>query len=190
METQKITNLLGSSEELNSKFATIKWYIINDQNNGQYTTGDENGTIIKFETKVIKPNLCDYSDGYGLVTGNITAAGGSANTKVALKNCGVFRRCVTHINDEYIETAEHLDVAMNMYNLLRYSDNYADSSGSLWQFKRDKLNVNTNADITVDNSISLKYKSSYLGTPTAAGALNGVKIAIPLKYVSNFFSIA
>ena len=41
---------------------------------------------------------------------------------------------------------------MPMYNLLEYSDNYTDSSGSLWQFKRDELNVNTNADITVDNS--------------------------------------
>ena len=37
-------------------------YIANDQNNGQYGNGDENGTTIKFETKVIKSNLCDYSD--------------------------------------------------------------------------------------------------------------------------------
>ena len=42
METQKIVNLLDSSEESNSKFATRKWYIINDQNNGQYGEGNEN----------------------------------------------------------------------------------------------------------------------------------------------------
>ena len=45
-------------------------------------------------------------------------------------------RCVTHINDEHVETAENLDIIMLMYNLLEYSDNYADSSGSIYQFKR------------------------------------------------------
>ena len=50
---------------------------------------------IKFGTKVIKSNLCDYSDAYILVTGNITAKGSNANTKVAFKNCAPFRRCVT-----------------------------------------------------------------------------------------------
>ena len=73
METQKIVNLLNDSEELNSKFATIKWYIINNQNNGQYGRGNENenGSTIKFETKVIKPSLCDYPDTYILLTGHI-----------------------------------------------------------------------------------------------------------------------
>ena len=50
-----------------------------------YGDGDENGTTIKFETKVIKSNLCDYSDAYILVTGDITATGGDANTKLHLK---------------------------------------------------------------------------------------------------------
>ena len=31
---------------------------------------------------------------------------------------------------------------MPMYNFFEYSDNYADSSGSLWQFKRDEQNMN------------------------------------------------
>ena len=131
METQKIVNLLNGSDNESSKFATRKWYIINDQNNGQYGTGDENGTTIKFETKVIKSNLCDHSDAYILLTGNITATGGNANTSVAFKNCAPFTRCVTHINDEHVETAENLDIIMPMYNLIEYSDNYADSSGSL-----------------------------------------------------------
>ena len=43
-------------------FATKKWHIINDQNNRQYRKGNENDLTIKFETKVIKTNLCDYSD--------------------------------------------------------------------------------------------------------------------------------
>ena len=53
METQKIVNLLNGSDNEFSKFATRKWYIINDLNNGQYGEGDENGTTFKFETKVI-----------------------------------------------------------------------------------------------------------------------------------------
>ena len=80
---------------------------------------------------MIKPFLCDYSDAHILVTGNITAKGGNVNTKVAFKNCAPFRRCVTHINDENVETAENLNIIMPMYNLLEYSDSYADSSGTL-----------------------------------------------------------
>ena len=71
METQEIVNLLSSSDNESSKFATRKWYIINDQNNEQYGRGNENDSTIKFETKVIKPNLCNYSDVYVLVTGDI-----------------------------------------------------------------------------------------------------------------------
>ena len=97
METQKIANLLNDSDNKSSKFATRKWCIINDQNNGQCGSGDENGSTIKFETKVIKPNLCYYSDAYILVTGSITVTGGNYDSKVAFKNCAPFTRCVTHI---------------------------------------------------------------------------------------------
>ena len=71
---------------------------------------------IKFEIKFIKPNLCDYSDAYIFVPGNITAEGGDANTKAAFKNFAPFTRCVTHIHDAHVETAENLD----MYNLFEY----------------------------------------------------------------------
>ena len=72
-----------------------------------------------------------------------------------------------------------------MYNLteIEYSDNYSDTSGSLWQFKRDKIE---DADLTVDgnhipnNSSSFKYKSSLITNR------NGLKIAVPLKCLSNF----
>ena len=126
-------------------------YIINNQNNGQYNTGDKNGTTIKFKTKVIKSSICDYSDAYIFVTGNITATGGNANTNVSFKNCAPFTRCVTHINDEHVETAENLDTIIPLYNLLEYSDNYEDSSGSLWQFKRDEQDI-TAAGIPNANS--------------------------------------
>ena len=83
-----------------------------DQNNGQYRRREENGndSTIKFETKVIKPNLCDYSDAYILVTGEIKVAAVAVDTNVAFKNCAPFTRCATHINDEHVKTAENLDI--------------------------------------------------------------------------------
>ena len=77
------------------------------------------------------------------------------DTKVTFKNCAPFTRYVTHINDEHIDTAENLDIIMLMYNLIEYSDNYSETSGSLWQFKRDKQNMNNNGnpvDVTTANS--------------------------------------
>ena len=104
METQKIANILGNADNESLKFATRKWYVINDQNNTDYGDGDEiNGTTIKFETKVIKSNLCDYSDAYILVTGDITATGGDGNAKVEFKSCAPFTKCVTHKNDEHVD---------------------------------------------------------------------------------------
>ena len=122
MESQKIINLLDSSDNESQKFATKRWYIINDQNTGNNAYGNgEDGTTIKSETKVIKPNLCDYSDAYILVIGNIQNK--TANSVVAFKNCAPFRTCDVTINDEHIEKAEDLDIVMPMYNLLEYSDN-------------------------------------------------------------------
>ena len=98
-EIQKIANLLGSDDSESSKFATRKWYVINDQNNTNYGERNEDGTTVKFETQVIKSNLCDYSDAYILVTGDITVTGGDANTRVAFKTCAPFTKCISHIND-------------------------------------------------------------------------------------------
>ena len=190
METQKIVNLLNDSGKESSKFATKKWYIINNQNNGQYGRGNENDSTIKFETKVIKPNLCDYSDAYILVTGDTKVATVAADTNVAFKN-SVFTRCVSHINDEHIETVENLDIIMPMYKLLEYTDNYADSFGSLYQFKRDESPMNDAKNllnVALDNSTSFKHKASLLGKATDGNdrSLKNTKIVVPLKYLSNF----
>ena len=157
-------NLLGNTDSESSKFATRKWYAINDQNNTDYAKGNENSTTVKFENKVIKSNLCDYSDAYILVTGNITATGGDANTRVAFKNCALFTKCKTHINDEHVDNADNLDILIPMYNLIEYSDNYSDTSGSLWQFKRDEppaINAGNPDNVSAGNSTSFKYKSSF-----------------------------
>ena len=95
METQKIVNLLNGSDNENSKFATRKQYIINSESKSDYLP--HNG--IKFLTSSLESNLCDYSNAYILVTGNINIAGtNDNNTKVAFKNYPPFEKCRTEIN--------------------------------------------------------------------------------------------
>ena len=75
---------------------------------------------------------------------------------------------------------------MPMYNLIEYSDNYSGTSGSLWGFKGDE--VTNNADVTNDNNASsFKYKASITGNTETNGTKNGVKIVVPLKYLSKFW---
>ena len=107
-----------------------KWYTISMIKITQFE-GTEDDTTVTFETKVIKPNLCDYSDAYILVTGSIAVTGGDGNTRVALKNCAPFTKCVTHINNEHVDGANNLDIIMPMYNLIEYSDKYSNTSGHL-----------------------------------------------------------
>ena len=91
METQKIVNLLNDTDNENSKFARKKWYIIDSKTTGAYSFNDE-----IFLTNSLESRLCDYSDAYILVTGNINVTGGNTNTKVAFKNCVPFKECKTN----------------------------------------------------------------------------------------------
>ena len=142
MENQKIINLLDNDATNSKHFATKKWYIINDENNTNYglnkDTGADNPDTIKYDTRVLKPNLCDYAEVYILVDGTIRATNAVNATRLALKNCAPFTKCNLEINDEHINTTENLDIVMPMYNLIEYSDNYQDSSATLYQFKRDE----------------------------------------------------
>ena len=130
--------------------------------------------------------MCDYAEAYILIDGIIRAAAADANTRLALKNCAPFTKCNLEINDEHVDTAENLDITMPMYNLIEYSDNYQDSSATLYQYKPED---DAAADLTADNSSSFKYKISLLGNPVVANniARRNVKIVVPLKYLSNFF---
>ena len=148
METQKIINLLNGSDNENSKFATKKLYIIDNESKGNYS--HENP--IKFLTKSIESSLCDYSDTYILVTGNITATPNNAITQVVFKNCAPFKDCRKEIF--FFDYADSINVTMPMYNLIEYSDNYSDTSGSLWNFKRDE--ITNNADVTNDIHLNIK----------------------------------
>ena len=152
METQKIINLLNVSDNENSKFATKKWYIMDNESNGNYSHYDS----IKCLTKSIESSLCDYSDAYILVTGNINVTAGDNNTKVPFKNCAPFENCRTEVNDTYVDYANFINITVPMYNLIEYSDNSSDTSGSLWNFKRDEIIRNIN--VTNNNSSSFKYK--------------------------------
>ena len=121
MENQKIINLLNKDDIDSKRFATKKWYIINDENNTNYgvnkDTGENNPDTIKYDTRVLKPNLCDYAEAYILVDGTISAAVANANTRLPLRNCAPFTKCNLEINDEHVDTAENLDIVMPMFNL-------------------------------------------------------------------------
>ena len=132
----------------------------------------------------------DYAEAYILVDGTIRAAAADANTRLALKNCAPFTKCNLEINDEHVDTAENLDITMPVYDLIEYSDNYQDSSATLYQYKRhEPPEANAINDLTTDTSSSFKYKVSLLGNPEVANnkARRNVKVVVPLKYLSNFF---
>ena len=206
MENQKIINLLDQIDTDSKHFATKKWYVINDENNTNYgvdkDTGANNPDTIKYDTRVLKPNLCDYADAYILVDGTIRAEGRAviANTRLVLKNCAPFTKCNLEINDEHVDTAENLDIVMPMYNLIKYSDNYQDSSATLYQYQRDEPpEADPVDDLTANNSDSFKYKVNLLGNPitvvtpapAGGGDPNGIsrlsaKVVVPLKCLSNF----
>ena len=86
----------------------------------------------------------------------------SNDTDVAFKNCASFSTYKTVINDVFVDRAEHIYIAMPIYNLIEYSDNCLDTSESLWQFKIDEVPSN-NADLTIKNSQSFKYKVVLVG---------------------------
>ena len=95
-----------------------------------------------------------------------------------------FSTCTPKIN-VFVDEANHIYIAMPMYNLIEYSDNYSDTSGSLWQFKRDEV-CNNNADLTFDNFQSFKYKAAFVGN-NGKSSVKDTKIVVPLKYLSTFW---
>ena len=170
-----------------SKFATKKWYVIDSQTaKGKYNQNNS----IKFETETFKLSFCDYSDSFILLTRDITVAKNN-DTEFASKNCALFSTCKTEMNDVFNDEANHIDIAMTMYNLTECSDNYADTPGSLWQFERDEVPAD-NTDLAVNNFESFKYKADLLGKTTSVAndsnsSAKNTKIVVPLKYPSNFW---
>ena len=167
--------------------------------------------LIRFKTPMLRSNLCDYSDAYILVKGTIRVNGIVNGVKneilrrnrlLILTNNAPFVSCMTKINNEFIEDADDFDIVMPMYNLLEYSKNYRKTICSLYNYYRDELsdddNPNNFPNTNVVNSNTFKYKNKITGNKynVADGAAGhnanrvgkqDVELAIPLKYVGNFW---
>ena len=141
---------------------------------------------------MLRSDLCDYSDAYIVVKGNITVnkktftaddfeapnntaanatATNNANNnafgekKLVFKNNAPFINCISKINGVKINNAEDLDVAMPMYNLLEYSKSYRKTTGSLRNYYRDEPNSDTDDNEikrSIINSKYLDYKANFL----------------------------
>ena len=166
MEYQKIAHLIDDNT-LNqpSRFRTRNWIEINDESRGAYNVNSQ----IKLKTTMLKSSLCDYSDAYILVKGTI---------------------CISEINNIQIDNAKDIDIVMPMYNLIVYSNNYAKTTGSLWQYCKDIPARNANNEITefdANNATdSFKFKAK-ITSRTGNGGTKDAEIMVPLKYLSNFW---
>ena len=185
MEYQKI--LIDDTSNQPSKFRTKNWVEINDESRGAYNAASQ----IKFKTTMLKSSLCDYSDAYIIVKGTIsvnnTAAANNTNKKVIFKNCAPFANCISEINNTQIDNAKDIDIVMSMYNLIEYSDNYAKTTGSLWQYCKDIPARNNNQIVNFDNlTDSFNFKAKTTGQ-TGNNGTKDVEIMVLLKYLSNFW---
>ena len=159
MEFQKITNFLDITSDNKDlpKFVTNKWVEVFDQSQKNYDVNKE----IRMKTSMLRSDLCDSSDAYTVVTGNIIVTKkrftandfeapnntnlNATNTnnannnafgekKLVFKNNAPFVNCISKIDSMKIDNAENLDVVMPMYNLLEYTKNYRKTTGSLWNY--------------------------------------------------------
>ena len=165
-------------------------------------------SIVKFDTETVRPFLCDYSDAYILVTCNIKVQNYNDATRVAIKNCHPFTRATFKLNNEQVDTARNLDLTMNLYNMLEYCDNYAHTTGSLYQYKRpEPRDANGNVVNLAPTLSSFKYQSGLVqkqlitpnseNVPTNIDPIfdnahriwKNIKIVLSLKYISNFLEI-
>ena len=124
---------------------------------------------------MLRSSLCDYSDAYILVKGNITvnntavdgADANNTNKSVIFNNLAPFTRCINKINNTEIDDAQYIDIVMLVQNLIEYSENYSKTSGSLWQYCKEIPAVNNNGNIVDFNGAnateSLNYKTKITG---------------------------
>ena len=187
MEYQKIANLIDDTSNQSSKFRTRNWIEINDESRETYNVNSQ----IKFKTTMLKPSLRDYSDAYILVKGRITIMGARADALarqtderdkgVAFENCAPFTNCISEINNTQVDNAKDIDIVMPMYNLIEYSNNYAKTSGSLWQYFRDE------PDDNLADSESFKSKIMITGKTPNNENKKDVEIIVPLKHLNNIW---
>ena len=155
MEFQKIANFLDATSDDKDLpiFVTKKWIEVYDQSEGNYDVNKE----IRIKTSMLRSDLCDFSDAYIVVKGDITVTNpnnAKRNKAVAFKNNAPFINCISKINGVKIDNAEHLDVVMPMYNLLEYSKNYRKTTGILWNYYRDEQ---SNPILLILNLLNIKH---------------------------------
>ena len=190
MEYQKIASLLNDASNKSSKFRTRNWVEINDDISGTYSPNKQ----ITFKTAMLRSSLCDYSDAYILVKGNISVNNTAAaaadpnnrNKKVIFRKCAPFTNCISKINNIQIDNAEYIDIVIPMYNLIEYSNNYLKTSGSLWQYCKDISAVSNAGDIVDFNGAnatdSFNFETKVTGQTNNDGRID-VEIMVPLKYL-------
>ena len=158
MEFQKITNFIdkNSDNKYLPKFVTKKWIEVYHQSEGNYNVNKE----IRIKTSMLRSDLCDFNDEYIVVKGNIAVTEphkAKKNKAVTFKNNAPFINCISKTNDIKIDNVENLNAVIPMYNLLEYSKNYKKTTGSLWNYYRDRPSVPLSS-----NSESFKYKTSII----------------------------
>ena len=150
-------------EANDSKFGTRKWNIVSDAN-------CDVGNEALYNTEVLKSNFNDYNNAYIPVRGDTTIAG-NIESQVGFQNCATYAKCITKINGTKIDDDEDVDLVKVIYNFLKYSSNYSDTTGSLCFFSKDYA-ANFNDNITDDDNIkSFKYKTELTGATNANGLL-------------------
>ena len=190
MEFQKIVNFLDTTSDDKDlpKFVTKKSIEVYDQSEGNYDVNKQ----FRIKTSMLQSDLCNFSDAYIVVKGEITAVKkiftvndfeapnntvnneNATNTvnnndfgekKLVFKNNAPFINCISNINGVKIDNTEDLDVVMPLYNLLEYSKNYKKTTDSFWNYYRDEPNSSMGANnIThsILNSKSFDYKANFM----------------------------
>ena len=93
---------------------------------------------------MLKSSLCDYSAAFILLKGTVTVNNTAAADADANNTNKKFTNCISEINNTQIGNAKDSDIVMPMHNLIEYSDNYSQKSGSLWQYCRDIPAIDNN----------------------------------------------
>ena len=139
---------------------------------------------------MLRSSLYDYSDACILLSGTTTITWAGAvdaakrldkkNKRVIFKNCQTLSDCISELRYTQRDNARYIDVAVPMYNLIEYYNNYSKTSESLKQYYRDDSND------SIKQSESCKLQSKVTGKTLAADNTKDVEIELPLKYLSNF----
>lgn len=168
MEYQKIINLIGDAVE--KQFQTKEFIKTNNLNYGAY-----NNKPIKIKTFMLRSSLCDFNNAYIKVKCRATMAGLAAGVvgRFIFKNCAPFRLCRSLINNTTIDKAEYIDMVIPMYNLIKYTNNYAKPAGSSYQFYRDETVPN------IWKSASLTTKRDFNNDTTAGAARQECPPVVP-----------